>query len=406
MLLCIRINTTKGKGDLMPGQNEYCLNINDKEIILIGTAHISKKSAEEVKAVIEREQPDSVCIELCPARYQSISDKDKWKKTDIIKIIKEKKALLMLANLVLSSYQKRMAKKFGIQAGQEMIQGIESAREVGAQLVLADRNIQTTFSRIWRSIGLGSKMRLFFQLVLSVFSGDDVSEEDIEKLKSSDMLSSALNEIATAFPELKSVLVDERDKYLAQKIKEAPGKKIVAVLGAGHIPGITREIYREQDLKKLTEVPPASKVGKIVLWGIPLLVIALIISTFSVDRQAGLAQIESWILWNGTLAALGTLLAWGHPLSIATAFVAAPISSLNPLLAAGWFAGLSEAFMKKPNVEDFENLPDDITSFGGFWRNKVTHILLVVALANLGSMFGTMFGGADIIRMFLETLFH
>lgn len=390
----------------MPGQNEYCLNVNDKQIILIGTAHISKKSAEEVKTIIEREQPDSVCIELCDSRYQSITDKDKWKKTDIIKIIKEKKALLMLANLILSSYQKRMAKKFGIQAGQEMLQGIESAQDVGANIVLADRNIQTTFSRIWRSIGLWSKLRLFFQLVLSIFSGDDVSEEDIEKLKSSDMLSSALNEIATAFPELKSVLVDERDKYLAQKIKEAPGDKVVAVLGAGHIPGITREIYREQDLKKLTEIPPASKFGKIMLWSIPLLVVALIGSTFTVDRQAGLAQIESWILWNGILAAFGTLLAWGHPLSVATAFVAAPISSLNPLLAAGWFAGLSEAFMKKPNVEDFENIPDDITSFGGFWRNKVTHILLVVAFANLGSMFGTMFGGADIIRVFLETLFN
>jgi len=234
----------------MPEENRNIirLNLDGKEFIFIGTAHVSRNSVEQVKEVIESERPDSVCIELDEQRYQTIIEGDKWKNTDIIKIIKEKKSTLLLVNLILSSFQKRIAKQFGINAGQEMIQGIESAKTIGANLVLADRNIQTTFSRIWHGVRIWGKIRLIAGIVFSIFNTEEITEEDLEKLKSRDMLDSILNDLTASFPDLKRPLVDERDQYLAQKIKEAPGNKVVAVLGAAHIPGIKEEIYKDHDL--------------------------------------------------------------------------------------------------------------------------------------------------------------
>ncbi len=389
----------------MSSGNVHRIEMDGKEIILIGTAHVSKQSAEEVKEIIQQEKPDTVCIELCESRYQSISDADRWKNTDIIKIIKEGKALMLLINLVLSSYQKRLAKQFGIKPGQEMIQGIESAKEIGATLCLADRDIQITMKRLWRGLGIWGKMKLFFQLLLSIVVNEEITEEELEKMKSEDMLTSSLNELAHSFPRFKAIIIDERDRYLAQKIKNAPGQKVVAILGAGHIPGIKQELNNEHDLEQLAKITPPSKITKIIGWSIPVILLGIIISTLSVDKATGIDQIVSWILWNGSLAALGTLLAFGHPASILVAFLVSPISSLSPLLAAGWFAGLTEAFIRKPNVQDFENISEDVHSLKGFWRNKVTHILLVVAFANLGSSAGAMIGGVDVIRQFLNTFF-
>ncbi|MBC5635390.1 TraB/GumN family protein [Ornithinibacillus sp. BX22] len=388
----------------MSEDNISRLEINGKEIILIGTAHVSKTSAEQVKQVIELEQPDSVCVELDEQRYKSITEGNKWKETDIFQIIKDRKTTLLLMNLAISSFQKRMASQFGINPGQEMIQGIESAKEINANLVLADRNIQTTFSRIWRGIGLKGKLMLLTQVIASIFTRETISEEELEKMKSQDMIDSMLQEFTESFPRLKKPLIDERDQYLAQKIKEAPGDKIVAVLGAAHVPGIKEQIKQDHDLKTLSQLPPKSKIPKIIGWTIPLLIITLIVLTFMTDQQAGWVQIVSWILWNGSLSALGTLIAFGHPLAVLTAFIAAPITSLEPFLAAGWFAGFVQAYFKRPNVQDFENLSNDVHSLKGFWNNKVTRVLLVVIFANIGSSIGTFIGGADVIRLFIENL--
>ncbi len=389
----------------MTNANVHHIKIDDRQIILIGTAHVSRKSVDEVKEVIEAEKPDTVCVELCDARYQSIIDTEKWKNTDIVKIIKEGKALLLLAKLMLSSYQRKLAKQFGMQPGQEMIQGIKSAEEIGAELCLADRDIQVTMLRLWRKLGFWGKLKLFFNFMLSTLVSEEISEEELEKMKSQDMLSAALEELSHSFPQLKSIVIDERDRFLAQKIKTAPGNKIVAVLGAGHIPGIKKELVNDNDLTELSKILPPSKMTRIIAWAIPILIITIIASTFSVDRATGVEQMISWILWNGSLGVLGAVLAFAHPLAILTAFVAAPISSLSPLLAAGWFAGLTEAIVRKPNVNDFENLAEDIHTLRGFWRNKVTHILLVVVFANLGSTIGTIIGGADVISKFISTFF-
>lgn len=389
---------------MLNNKDIHHISLDDKDIYLIGTAHISRSSAETVKNFIIQEKPDSVCVELCQSRFQSLRDPDKWKNMDIITIIKQKKALLLLVNLILSAFQKRLARQLGLNPGQEMIDAIQAAEENNINLVLADRDIQITFTRIWKKLGFFGKLKLFFMLTLSIFSNEEISEEEIERLKSEDVLTAALNELAVSFPRLKSTLIDERDQYLAEKIKEAPGKKIVAVVGAGHVPGIKQEIYKEHDLNSLTYIPKSSPWVKWIFWGIPLAIIIIIISTFRVSPLSGIKQVLQWTIWHGSLAALGTIIAAGHPFSILTAFLAAPLTSLNPLLAAGWFAGIVEAIMRKPKVEDFENL-GNITTFGDFFHNRITKVLLVVALANLGSSLGTFIGGAKVIQIFVDTLF-
>lgn len=388
----------------MTEKNITRIQLDGKELILIGTAHVSKRSAEEVKEVIEAEQPDSVCVELDNERYQAIMSGDRYKEMDIFKIIKQKKAGLLLINLLISSFQKRMAKQFAIKPGQEMIQGVQSANEIGANLILADRNIQVTFARIWHGIGFWGKIQLMAQIIASFFSDEEITEEELEKMKSQDMLDSMLEEFTQSFPKLKVPLIDERDQYLAQKIKEAPGEKVVAVLGAAHIPGIKKVIKEEHDLKALASMPRKSNLLKSIGWLIPLAVLGIIGYTFYANREVALEQTLTWVLWNGSLSGLGVLLAFGHPLTILTAFLVAPLSSLNPLLAAGWFAGFVEAYLRRPNVKDFEDLAQDVFTFRGLWKNKVTHILLVVIFANLGSTLGTLIGGTEVIRLFFRAI--
>jgi pheromone shutdown-related protein TraB len=388
----------------MSEENITRIHLDGKEIILIGTAHVSKQSAEQVKEVIERERPDSVCIELDEQRYKSIMEGNKWKEQDIFKVIKDKKASLLLMNLAISSFQNRMAKQLDTKPGQEMIQGIESAKETGAELVLADRNIQITFSRIWSNVGFMGKGQLLTSIIYSIFNKESISEEELEKMKSKDTLNAMLAEISEAFPKLKKPLIDERDQYLAQKIKEAPGEKIVAVLGAAHVPGITKEIHKEHDLEALNKTKPKSNAPKILGWAIPALIVAIIVATFFLNPSAGMDQAISWILWTGISAAIGAALAFGHPLAILSALLAAPITALHPLLAAGWVSGIVQAYFDRPSVRDFETLSEDVFSIKGFWRNKVTRVLLMVVLTNLGGSLGTLIGGADVIRLFFNNL--
>jgi pheromone shutdown-related protein TraB len=383
--------------------NITCVKINGKELILIGTAHVSKNSVAEVRETIEKERPDSVCVELDQQRFEAINQKDKWSNTDLVQIIKSKRSGFMFVNILLSNYQRKLAEQFGIESGQEMMEGIACAREYGAELVLADRNIQITFNRIWRGCSFWEKIKVLFSILLSVVDDEEITEEELENLKSEDMLSAALSEMGSAFKGVKKYLVDERDQYLAYKIKNAPGEKVVAVLGAAHVPGIKEELFKEQNPEELEKIPPKSNVGKIIGWMVPILLIAIIIVTYYVNPGAGWEQAKNWILWTGTLAALGALIGGGHILSAVTAFVVAPVTTLHPLLAAGWFSGISEAHFRKPKVEDFESLPKDLGSLRGLWRNKVTKVLMVVVFTNLGSSLGTWLGGLNIIGIFLKT---
>ena len=367
------------------------LNIDDKEIILLGTAHVSKESSRLVVSVIAREKPDTVCVELCESRYRSIQQKDSWQDMDIVKVIREKKSFLLLSNLILASFQKRIAKKFDIKAGEEMIQAIKTAESTGAAIYLADRDIRTTLSRIWRIMGLWSKLKLLLQLVLSLGSVDDISEEDIEKMKQEDVLETVLSDVGRSLPELKDILIDERDRYLAHKIRTAPGKKIVAVVGAGHVPGIKRYWNVDIDIDELEHLPPQKKISILYKWIIPVAISALIVYGFyDSGSHAGVQMITWWVAANALLAGLGALIAIAHPLTILASIICAPLTSLNPMIAAGWVAGLVEVFFRKPKVKDLENLSEDILSIKGFRKNNVTRILLVVAFTNMGSTLGTL----------------
>ena len=374
------------------------LNYKDKEIILLPTAHVSKQSVLDVKNLIENENPDSVCIELDKQRFDSLNNKKDWQKTDVIKVIKDKKVFLLLVNMLLSSYQRKIASDVDSAVGQEMIQAIDSAKDIGAKLVLADRDIQTTFMRIWRKLRLLEKLKLLYMLLFSSLDDEKLTTEKIEELKGHDMLESALAEINQSLPTVASVLIDERNQYLANKIKKAPGKKIIAILGAAHVPGITKEIYLDQDMKELASIPPKSFWSKLKGWIIPAIIISLILYSFLNSFQMGLSQLKSWILYNGTFSAFGCLLLMAHPLTILTAFLVAPITSLNPLLAAGWFAGIVEAIIKKPTVADMQNVYKDITNLKGILTNRFIKILAIVIVANVFSTIATFISGMDIIE--------
>ena len=370
--------------------NKDRLTFEDKEITLIGTAHVSKESAHQVNEVIEEERPETVCIELCQSRYQSITQKNRWQNTDLIKVIKDKKAFLLLSNFMLAAFQKKIGQKLGIKPGEEMIRAIDAAKAVDATIHLSDRDIRTTLSRAWRLMGLWTKIKLMAQLVTSMDEVDAIKEEDIEKMKKKDVLETLLAEIGEALPELRNILIDERDQYLACKIRTAPGKKIVAVVGAGHVPGIKKYWNASIDLNKLDEIPPKSRLSFVLKWGIPAIVIGLIILGFFYSgTSAGAHMIKWWVLANAVLSGLGATVALAHPLTILSAIIASPLTSLNPMIAAGWVAGLVEVFLVKPKVKDFERLPEDISSVKGFWRNKITRILLVVVFTNIGSSLGT-----------------
>ncbi len=377
-----------------------------KTVYLLGTAHVSRESADEAERLIQRVHPDTVCVELDADRIENIINPKQWDESDIAGIVRQKKAAYLLINLIISSYQKRLAEKFGIQTGQEMRAAMSAAREAGCDIYPIDRSIKVTFMRIWRKLRFMDKMKLLFNLIFSFVddSEGDISEEDLEKLKTQDMIEAALCDLGEEYPQLKQYLVDERDVYLAEKIRRAPGKTVVAVVGAAHKPGILKHIGRENPLDELERVPEKPMFGKIIGWLIPALIVLIVILTFSADKTMGWQQLKQWILYNGVLSALGTLLTGGHILSVLTAFVAAPITSLNPLLAAGWFAGLIEARIIKPTVADFNALSDDLSSFKGLRKNKMTRILLVVVFANIGSIIGTYLGGINILRVFHQLL--
>ena len=362
------------------------VNIDGKEIILVGTVHVSPESVKEVRETIEKEDPDTVGVELCDRRYEIITEKKQWEEQEIFKIIKEGKTYLFLANLLLSNFQKRMGEELGSEPGAEMVEAIKIANEYDIPVSLLDRDISTTLKRAWRAMGIGEKLKLVYALFASFFVEP---EEVLEELKDHDIITELMEELAEQAPGAKKVLIDERDQYIASKILESEGK-MVAVVGAGHTEGIKTLLQkREVTRKGLDTIPSGRNWIKYIGYAIPVVFAAIVGYSFlSAGIELTLRILWIWFLINGTLSALGALLAMGHPLSVVTAFLAAPFTSSNPTLAAGWFAGLVEAYVRKPRVADFEALRD-LSGFRDFYRNQVTRILLVIAFSNIGSMIGT-----------------
>ncbi len=374
------------------------VELKNRTIILAGTAHISQESIEEVTALIETERPGRVCVEIDATRWRSMNEGGSWEKLDIGKVLKEGRGFFLMANLALSGFQRRMGSGLGVKPGEEMLAAIRTAESLGIPYSFCDRDIQITLKRAWAKSGLWNRSKLLASLVSSSFSNEKLTEEEIEKLKERSELEQMMGELADFLPSVKTVLIDERDRYLASKIYESREELVVAVVGAGHLNGIEEWLCKldaSQDVQAACEVsdinfvPPPSALAKAAGWLIPAAIIGLIIlGFFRSGTQASLAMLLRWVLLNGSLAALGSALCLAHPLTILLSFVSAPLATLNPFVGVGLFAGLSEAFLRKPTVRDLEALTEDISTIKGFYRNRVTHILLIFFLSSFGGMIG------------------
>lgn len=372
------------------------ITIGDREIILIGTAHVSHESVNEVKEVIENENPDRVCIEIDEGRYQSIIDTESWKKLDIHQAIKQKKGFLMIASLILGSFQKKIGADIGIKPGEEMKIAAEAAKEKGIPFTFSDRAIQITLQRAWAKSNLWNKMKLLASLIASAFSTETVDKSEIEELKNSNALQGMMEELANYLPSVKEVLIDERDRFLATSIFNTKEKKVVAVVGAGHGPGILDWIEKlekkevSNDVSDISVIPPKRKYEKAIPWIIPFIIVGIIAVGFLTSgREVGLHMVLIWVLANGIPSALGAIIALAHPLTVLISFLAAPITSMNPTIGVGFVSGLLESSFRKPRISDLENLQDDAGSVKGWYQNRVMRILLVFLLSSLGSAIGT-----------------
>jgi pheromone shutdown-related protein TraB len=372
------------------------VKVNDN-IILIGTAHISKDSVEEVKEAIEKFKPDIVAVELCKRRYDAITKKDKWENTPVTNLLKSNNAYLMLAQTFLSSIQRKLGKEYGVEPGSEMIAAMQVAKKHGIEVALVDRDITITLKRAWRKMGIREKSRLvweFFKAMLG-YGDEEIEDLDLKKMMDQDVISALMEEFREIAPSATNVLITERDEYIAKKISDESKKgKVVAVVGAGHIEGIKKHLKKkkiEVDLNNLEYIPKKRfSFLKVIGYAIPVLFVVLVgWAFFTKGTELVLSMFFYWFIINGVCSAVGTAIARGHPLSIGTAFIAAPITSLNPFIAAGWVAGYVEAKLRTPVIKDFKEL-GRIESIREFLNNRVIRLLMVVALANLGSMIGTI----------------
>lgn len=386
----------------MDHQNIHRLTLDSREIILIGTAHISRESADLVDRVITEEKPDVVCVELCKARFEAIQQKDKWQEMDIVKVIRENRTALLLSQLLMMSLQKKIAERFNINPGEDMLRAISRAAESGAEVVLADREIRVTLLRTWRMMGLWSKMKFLSDMILSLFIGENITEENIEELKQHDVLDLALKSIGEKLPELKITLIDERDQFLACSIRNSQGRKIVAVVGAGHIPGIIENIGKEIDIDEINTIPPRSFWARFFGWGFSAAILSLFVAGFFYSGgRTSIHMMLSWSVITAICATIGAMMLLAHPFTILASALSAPIATLHPLIATGWVAGLTEATFRKPQVRDFLDLKDDITTVKGFFRNRITRILILVVVVNLTTSIGTFVAIPVMMKYFL-----
>jgi pheromone shutdown-related protein TraB len=371
------------------------LTLDGREIILLGTAHVSQASVDMVRAVIAEEQPDTVCVELDHQRHKALRNPRHWETLNLIEIIRQGQAPFLCANLILSAYQKRMGLHTGVRPGAELAAAAEEAENRNLTVRLIDREIRTTLLRAWRKAGFWKKMSLLATLLAGMFEKQTFSEEELARLRESDTLTVLLDELAEVLPAVKTILVDERDLYMANEIRHAPGQRIVAVVGAAHLPGISARLAAPspppEEIAELSIIPQPGRWGKMLQWLIPALVAGIFVAGFFAGDMSKLSSAAvGWILATGGLSALATALALGHPLTILSAFIAAPITTLHPAIGVGFVTGLVQAFLVAPTVKDMERIGDDIVTFRGWWHNRMTRVLLVFFLSNLGAACGVL----------------
>ncbi len=378
----------------------HILDVDGREFVLVGTAHISRESVDLVREVIEKEQPDCVCVELDSARYLALSQKQHWESLDLRQVIRQKQLATLLVNMVLASYQKRLGGKLGVMPGSELLEAVRTAEQHEIPIALCDREIRATLRRAWKALSLWKKFLFLSSLLASLFERPEITEEDLRALRERDALSELMRELGDAMPALKRVLIDERDSYLAQRIRECAGDTIVAVVGAGHIEGMRRALLAgdEVDLEEIGRIPAASAVWKWFGWGIPALILgSLAYIGWSQGAAAAGSNALFWFLANALPSGLGGVLALGHPVTVAAAFFSAPFTSLTPVIGAGYVSAFVQTFVRPPFVREFRSVGEDIVSLSGWWRSRLLRIFLVFVLTTLGSMIGTWVGGVEIV---------
>jgi pheromone shutdown-related protein TraB len=381
--------------------------------VVLGTAHVSRASVEAVEALLAHESFDAVAVELCESRAQGMRDPDAFKQMDLFQVIRQGKAGMVAASLVLSSFQKRLAEQYGIQPGAEMKAGMDGAEQRNVPVWLVDRDVGTTLRRAWHSVGFWQRFGLLGGLIASVFERQEIEETEIEKLKQGDMLESAFSEFATNSAPLYRSLIAERDAYMAARLREqsaqagfGEGRRVLVVIGAGHLKGLCEQIRTQQgdpslEAATLAAAPSKSHWPKWIALALVIAVFVAIAFAFHRDASLGTAALRDWVLYTGGFSALGAIIAGAHPLSILAAFVAGPIKPFRPGIPSGGISAMVEAWIRRPRVADFETLRDDITHWSGWWKNRVARTLLNFFLVCFGTIIGEYTAGIHIFKSLL-----
>jgi pheromone shutdown-related protein TraB len=376
--------------------------VGESKVTLLGTAHVSRASADKVQELISDGGYDAVAVELCPSRYNALIDPDNLARMDLFAVIRRGRAAMVVASLALSAYQQRLAEQFGIEPGAEQRMAVRLARERHLPVLLVDREIGVTLRRVAANLPWWKRFGLFAGLLASMLSRGGVSEEEIERLKEGDVLETTFAEFAENRQDLYVPLIEERDRYIAARLREEIRRRghenILAVLGAGHIQGVGRFIAETgrdpaQEIAELDRLPTRRRWPRLIPWAVVALILAGFVYGFIRSPALGWDLVFDWVLINGTLSALGAFLAAAHPLTTLTAFIAAPLTSLNPTIGAGMVTGAVELYLRKPSVGDFAGLRHDTARLLGWWRNRVSRVLLVFLLSTLGSAVGTYVAG-------------
>jgi len=380
------------------------------EYVVLGTAHVSRSSVDAVEALLAHEHFDAVAVELCDSRAQSMRDPEAFKQMDLFKVIRQGKAGMVAASLVLSTFQKRLADQSGIQPGAEMKAAMDGADQRHLPVWLIDREVGTTLKRAWHSVGFWQRFGLLGGLLASVFEREEIEQGEIEKLKQGDLLESAFSEFASESQPLYDSLIGERDAFMAARLREeaarsttAEPRRVLVVIGAGHLKGLSALLQEQKNdpaatVAALAATPPKARWPKWLAAALVLLVFAAIAYAFHRNAALGTQALTAWVLFTGGFAALGALAAGGHPLSILAAFIAAPIKPFRPGIPAGGISAMAEAWVRRPRVVDFDTLRDDIVHWSGWWKNRVARTLLNFFLVSVGTIIGEYSAGIHIFK--------
>jgi len=375
---------------------------------LLGTAHVSQASADKVAELLGPDglEVDAVAVELCRSRAQSMTDPEALARLDLFAVIRQRRVYMVAASLALGAYQQRIADQFGIEPGAEQRMAMRLAEARGLPLLLIDREVGTTLRRAAHNLGFFQRLNLFSGLLVGLLTREKVTEEEIESLKQGDILETAFAELAQDRASLYLPLITERDQYMAARLRQAAEQQryrnILAVVGAGHLKGLSEQLERDTEaseklIAELDQVPPPSRFWRVFPWALVVVILSVFAYGFTRNTELGWNMVADWVLINGGLSALGAALAAAHPLTVLGAFFAAPLTSLNPTIGAGMVAGALELSLRRPSVGSFGRLREDVTSLRGWWRNPVSKVLLVFIFSTIGSAAGTYLAGFRII---------